>query len=398
MKLLSVSLATLTVAAGTLVATALPTQAATPTAVPSCAEVTTPGVVRCFALRRTDVKPTRTLSAMATPPGLGPADLESAYSLPSGGWGATVAIVVAYDNPNAEADLSTYRSQYGLPPCTTTNRCLKKVNGKGASSPLPAPDSDWAAESSLDLDMVSAVCPRCHILLVEADSAENADVYPAIDTAVSLGAKYVSNSWGGSEFSDETTFDRYLDHPGVAITASTGDGFRGGAQYPATSPYVTAVGGTSLNRSRSKRGWTETAWAVALSGCSAYESKPPWQSVTTGCAQRAAADVSAVADPATGVAVYQTYGADGWWVGGGTSASAPIIASVYALAGTPAEADYPASYPYARQHHLYDVTSGSNGHCGTPMCDAGTGWDGPTGLGTPNGARAFARPRGTFGR
>ncbi|BCY09093.1 peptidase S8 [Actinoplanes sp. L3-i22] len=393
MKQLVAALAALTVAAGTVTATALPAQAATPTVAPACAAVNTPGLVQCFALRRTDLKSVRTLKAGATPPGLGPSDLKSAYSLPSGGRGATVAVVDAYDNPNAESDLATYRSQYGLPPCTTANRCFKKVNGRGQTSPLPIADSFWAAEISLDLDMVSAVCPKCHILLVEADSPEYADMFGAINTAVSLGAKFVSNSWGSPEFSGETSYDSYLDHPGVAITVSTGDGF-GAAQYPATSPYVTAVGGTSLNPSPStRRGWTESAWMIAESGCSAYEAKPPWQAVTTGCAGRAAADVSAVADPMNGVAVYQTYGESGWWIGGGTSAAAPIIAGVYALAGTPGRLDYPASYPYAHQHGLNDVTSGSNGSCGTPICDAGTGWDGPTGLGTPHGALAFKRPR-----
>jgi hypothetical protein len=145
------------------------------------------------------------------------------------------------------------------------------------------------------------------------------------------------------------------------------------------------------------RGWTETAWKGAGSGCSAYDTKPSWQTVSTNCARRAEADVSAVADPATGVAVYQTYGGNGWAVYGGTSASAPIIASVYALAGTPGASDRPGSYPYAHAGNLFDVTSGSNGSCGAPICNAGTGWDGPTGLGTPNGVAAFKAGGGTSG-
>jgi subtilase family serine protease len=387
---LGTGLVALIVAAGTVAATGLPAQAASVSVTHSCAAVTTPGVMRCFALRRTDLKAVKALAAAATPSGLGPSDLTSAYALPAGGSGATVAIVDAYDDPKAEADLGTYRSQYGLPACTTANGCFKKVNGSGQTSPLPTADSGWAGEISLDVDMVSAVCPNCHILLVEAASPDDASLFTAIDTAVSLGAKYVSNSWGGAESSSETSQDTDLNHPGVAITVSSGDDGTG-AEYPATSRYVTAVGGTSLSRSSSSsRGWTEKAWSSAGSGCSAYETKPTWQTVTTSCSRRAEADVSAVADPATGVAVYQTYGASGRSVYGGTSASAPIIAGVYALAGTPGSSDYPASYPYAHQSNLNDVTSGSNGSCGAPICTAGSGWDGPTGLGTPNGVSAFS--------
>ncbi|HEV7963387.1 MAG TPA: putative Ig domain-containing protein [Actinoplanes sp.] len=384
------ALAALALVAGTLVATALPAQAAAVTVAKSCADVTTPGVMRCFALRRTDLKSARALAPNATPSGIGPSDLTSAYKLGAGGSGATVAIVDAYDDPNAESDLATYRSQYGLPACTTANGCFKKVNGSGQTSPLPTADTGWAGEISLDVDMVSAACPSCHILLVEADSPNDTPLFGAINTAVSLGAKYVSNSWGGSESSTQTSIDtQYLNHPGVAITVSSGDNGTG-AEFPASSRYVTAVGGTSLTKATSTtRGWTEKAWSGAGSGCSAYDTKPTWQTVTTSCTRRAEADVSAVADPNTGVAVYQTYGASGWSVYGGTSASAPIIAAVYALAGTPGGSDYAASYPYSHASNLFDVTSGTNGSCGAPICSSGTGWDGPTGLGTPNGTAAF---------
>ena len=389
-RLFGPALATLALVAAALTGTASPAQAAAVSVSHSCATVSTPGVMHCFALRRTDLKTIRAAAPDATPSGLGPSDLASSYKLGSGGTGATVAIVDAFDDPNAESDLAAYRSQYGLPACTTANGCFKKVNGNGASSPLPTGDTGWAGEISLDLDMVSAVCPSCHILLAEASSASDAALFGAINSAVSLGAKYVSNSWGGSESSGQTSSDtQYLNHPGVAITVSSGDDGNG-AEYPATSRYVTAVGGTSLKKSTgTTRGWTETAWSGAGSGCSAYDTKPTWQTVTTGCTRRAEADVAAVADPATGVAVYQTYGASGWSVYGGTSAAAPIIASVYALAGTPGSSDYPASYPYAAAGSLFDVTSGSNGSCGAPQCTAGTGWDGPTGLGTPNGTAAF---------
>lgn len=360
----------------------------------ACSTARRAHLMSCLAIRQTDtVQPkafaTKAVVAAATPAGYGPANLASAYKLSStGGTGATVAIVDAYNDPSAAADLAKYRSQYGLPACTTATGCLRIVNQSGATSPLPTSDAGWAGEESLDLDMVSAVCPKCHIILLEARTASDTDLFAAEDTAVRLGAKYVSNSYGGPEWSGQTSADSHFNHPGVAITASTGDNGTG-AIYPATSRYVTAVGGTSLRTAANTRGWTETAWSGAGSGCSVYDVKPSWQTVTTGCAKRAEADVSAVADPNTGVAVYQTYGGPGWTVYGGTSASAPIIAATYALAGVPGSADHPASYPYAHRANLFDVTRGSNGSCGAPLCTAGTGWDGPTGLGTPNGTAAF---------
>jgi hypothetical protein len=332
-----------------------------------------------------------TVAPSATPGGYGPADLASAYQLDTTkGYGQTVAIVDAYDDPTAAADLAVYRSQYGLPACTVASGCFSKVNQAGTTAPLPAANPGWATEISLDLDMVSAVCPQCNILLVEASSSYLSDLGTAVDTAVRLGAKFVSNSYGGGE-GPGISGDTHYNHPGVAITASTGDnGY--GVSYPASSPYVTAVGGTALSRSSTGRGWTETAWGGAGSGCSGYSPKPAAQAATsTGCGNRAVADVSAVASPNTGVAVYGTYGGGGWGVYGGTSASSPIIAATYALAGTPGPTDYPNSYPYANAGELYDVTAGSNGSCsGRSLCTAGTGWDGPTGLGTPNSAAAFS--------
>lgn len=380
-------------AALALTAPALPAVASPAAAHPTarvCAEKAKPGMVTCFAERQTDTMRAM-LSPGALPGGFGPADLRSAYNLTAAGSAAaTVAIVDSNDDPNAESDLASYRSTYGLPACTTANGCFKKVNENGQTSPLPAADSGWAGEISLDVDMVSAICPNCHILLVEANQPSMADLGTAVNTAVSMGAKYVSNSYGGGEDGSEPSSDSsYFHHPGVAITASTGDsGY--GISYPASSQYVTAVGGTSLTRNSSARGWGETAWSGAGSGCSGYVAKPAFQNVTTGCGKRAVADVSAVADPQTGVAVYQTYGGSGWAVYGGTSASAPIIASVYALAGTPGASDTPAAYPYSHTGNLNDVTSGSNGSCSSSVqCNAGPGWDGPTGLGTPNGTAAF---------
>jgi hypothetical protein len=340
-----------------------------------------PGFARCHAIARLGADGTP--AATGTPSGFGPADLRSAYNLPStGGSGVTVAIVDAYGYPNAESDLAVYRAQYGLPPCTTANGCFRKVSQSGTTS-YPRNDSGWATEQALDVDMVSAVCPSCNILLVESNSATTPNLEAAVATAVRLGASVVSNSYGGGEPSNAAT-DQGYNFPGVAITASSGDnGY--GVEFPASSPFVTAVGGTHLVKDSSARGWTETAWSGAGSGCSKYVPKPSWQH-DTGCSMRTVADVSAVADPNTGVAVYETFGRrGGWQVYGGTSVASPIIGAVFALGGAQGP-----SYPYAHSSSLNDVKSGSNGSCGgSYLCTATTGYDGPTGLGTPNGASAF---------
>jgi subtilase family serine protease len=357
-----------------------------------CAAPDKPGVMACMALQRTDITQKHAMAADATPSGFGPSDLTSAYNLPTGGGaGQTIAIVDAQDDPNAASDMAAYRSQYGLPACG--DGCFSKVAQDGSTN-YPTADSGWAGEISLDLDMVSAIAPKAHIILVEATSANTDDLGASVNEAVKLGAGFVSNSYGGSEDSSDTSTDtKYYDHPGTVITASAGDGGYG-AEYPAASPDVTAVGGTSLTKDSSSRGWSESVWNTSStegtgSGCSAYETKPSWQT-DSGCSKRTIADVSAVADPATGVAVYDTYQSGGWDVYGGTSASSPIIASVYALAGTPSSGSNPASFPYANTGALNDVTSGSNGTCDTSyLCTAGTGYDGPTGLGTPNGTAAF---------
>jgi subtilase family serine protease len=374
-----------------------------------CAAPDHPGQVKCLGRIRAHRARNGRIApmTMTTPTGLQAPDLKSAYKLSgTSGDGRTVAIVDAMDDPKAESDLAVYRSKNGLPPCTTANGCFKKVNQDGDASPLPAGDFGWAEEISLDLDMVSATCPGCNILLVEADSPDTDPLSTAEDTAANTdGVVAISNSWGGSEDSSTKAADSHFDHPGVAITASSGDsGF--GVIWPASASTVTAVGGTSLKKASNSRGWTETAWSGAGSGCSSNETKPAWQH-DSGCARRTVADVSAVADPNTGVGVYDTYnscgssslcdtlislglvqGLDGWATVGGTSASSPIIASVFALAGNTDSID--GSFPYSHAGSLFDVTSGSNGSCGgTYLCTAGPGYDGPTGLGTPNGTGAF---------
>ena len=350
-----------------------------------------PGEARCHSLVRTDNSGQPLASS--GPSGYQPADLQAAYNLAaasaSNGASQTIAIVDAYDDPRAESDLAVYRSTFGLPPCTTANGCFRKVNQNGGTS-YPRANSGWAEEISLDLDMASAICPNCHILLVEASSNSFANLATAVDRAASLGAKVISNSYGGGEYSGEVNDQSHFNHPGVAITASSGDGSYG-VEFPAASQYVTAVGGTSLTRDgSSSRGFSETTWNGAGSGCSAYIAKPSWQN-DAGCSRRTVADVSAVADPNTGVAVYDTYRLQpgGWLVFGGTSVSAPIIGGVYALAGNEGSINY-GSYSYSHLSSLFDVTSGSNGSCGgSYLCTAGTGYDGPTGNGTPNGTTSF---------
>jgi hypothetical protein len=314
----------------------------------------------------------------------GPEDIQSAYGLTSiaADYGAdqTVAIVDAYDLPTAEADLATYRSFYGLRPCTTANGCFRKVNQNGVAGSYPVHDQDWGGEIALDLDAVSATCPHCHILLVEASSASMFNLATAVNTAASMGATQISNSYGGNEFPTETGIESYYNHPGVAVTVSTGDdGY--GVQFPAASRYVTAVGGTSLVPDSSTRGWSESAWDGAGSGCSNYVPKPDWQT-DTDCLTRSVADVSAVADPYTGL---HTYDSDyGWEQVGGTSLASPVVAATYALTGSAASG---SGYAYDNTDRFTDVTSGSNGTCTfSYLCTALTGFDGPTGVGTPYAA------------
>lgn len=329
------------------------------------------------------------------PAGFGPTQLKSAYKITgTGSTATTVAVVEAYGYAAAEAHLATYRTQFGLPACTTANGCFKKVNQAGAQGPYPADNVGWSQETALDLDMVSAMCRNCKLLLVEANSASFDDIAASVQTAVNLGAHVVNNSYGGDEFAGYA-YDEYYNYANVAMVASTGDvGYGQGTQFPSSSEYVTSVGGTTLTQATgTTRGWTETAWINTVSGCSQFSPKPTWQK-DTGCPTRMVADVAAVADPSTGVAVYgpsvDITGAAGppaWMVFGGTSASSPIIAGVYGVNGG---AVHGSSDPYSHLSGLFDIKSGLTGFCDPAYyCNAGTGYDGPTGLGTPNGSSAF---------
>jgi subtilase family serine protease len=364
------------------------------------------GRVACLAIVDSSTAGQPLTRAGAAAAGLHPyqaADLQAAYHLPSAllGEHQTVAIVDAYDDPNAETDLTAYRKANNLPTCTTANRCFEKVNQTGGTSyPGPDPTAGWEVEESLDLDMVSAICPNCKIILVEANNATDASVYAAVDEAAKLGANVISNSYGTGEFAGEAADCQHYDHPGIAVTASGGDSAFG-VNFPAACPSVTAVGGTTLYQDSNARGWAETAWSLFVnpfsgaisgtgSGCSAYIPKPAWQH-DRQCGMRTTNDVAAVADPHTPVAVYDTYETGGTWLAvGGTSVSAPLIAAVYALAGNTATIGPGASHIYAHHKDLYDITSGSNGDCGgSYLCTARRGYDGPTGWGTPDGIGAF---------
>jgi subtilase family serine protease len=345
---------------------------------PSCATAQ-PGRVHCLARYRADA---------STTPGLSPGDIVSAYHLggaptPS----TTVAVVDAFDDPNAEADLAVYRAQYGLPACTTANGCFAKVNERGDTAPVPDPDPGWAVEITLDLDAVSAACPSCHILLVEADVNSNDDLGLSVDTAVRLGATVVSNSYGEDEFPGMDAEAGHYQHAGTAVVASSGDAGFTTAQYPAVFGSTIAVGGTTLTKApKTARGWTESAWAGAGSGCSAYLGKPAWQH-DKHCLTRTVADVSAVADPNTGLAIYDTYLADGWLVVGGTSLSAPLVAAMIARSG---QVINDASRIYSHAADLYDPVGGSTGFCGKDyLCTGKRGYDAPTGVGSPNGLAAL---------
>jgi hypothetical protein len=370
-------------------------------------------LVRPGGVHRLGVQP-----AAATPAGYAPADLRSAYNLAaaaaSGGKNATVAIVDIGNDATAAADLAVYRTQYGLPACTIASGCLRTVNEQGQASPLP-PDQSLAPFWPLDMDTVSAICPNCRILLIDAATIASNDMGAAVDTAVSLGAKYVVVGYDRGTPPPSAAADAsYFNHPGVAITVPAGNfGFTPTASsddfndYPAVSPYVTSVGGTTLERASNARGWTETVWGVTPSegdqrtgsGCYDGYARPTWE-VGAYCSGRNYNDVAADADPATGVAYYNSdhdYGAAGWGVGGGTTVSASIVGAVYALAGTPAADSYPASYPYLNTAALNPVTSGSNVYPGDTcapayLCTAGPGYNGPAGLGTPDGTGAFAAP------
>ncbi len=325
------------------------------------------------------------------PVGYSPEALQSAYG-PDTSKSATVAVIVANGHPYAHNALKVYRSHYGLPPCEPGS-CFKRVNqyGEEGNYPPQFEEDGWGAETSLDLDMVSAMCPKCKLILVEVKASEDEDLGIAVNAAVALGADVVSLSWVGSEDANVTKYNHYYEHPGVAIVAASGD--KVDPTYPASSPDVIAAGGTLLIPDESPRGWMEYVWHGAGSGCTKYQPKPSWQT-DTGCDYRSAADVSAIANPALPVSVYNSepgfFNLSGWIALGGTSASAPIIAGIEATKSKAfREAGAKAFKDAAANHELYDVVSFWNKYCvpkldqGHYLCEGSAGYDGPSGWGTP---------------
>lgn len=358
----------------------------------SCARAT-PGQMRCFSTWQPGAGTAKISASAVKPPkhGLRPADIRSAYKLPkAGGRSQTVAIVDAYDNPRVERDLAAYRKAFKLPKCTSANGCFRKVDQRGGTT-FPEGDAGWGVEISLDVQAVSAACRQCRILLVEADDPSYDAIGEAVNTAVHLGADVVSNSYGAPEPAGTVELgQKYYTHPGVAMVASSGDDGFGAAQFPAVLASTWAVGGTYLDKTKKGR-WTEDAWELAGSGCSAYIPKPAAQT-DTHCGMRTVADVSAAASADYGFAVYDTYGLgeDNGWIGvQGTSLSAPLIAGMIGLRGNADKASVPA-YAYAHRKGLKDVVGGSNGYCGRDyLCTGLKGYDAPTGLGSPRGLRSL---------
>ncbi len=386
--------------------------------------------------------------------GLRPQDLHSAYVLPTATEASatqTIALVEAYNDPNAEADLKFYDKEFGLPECTKTNGCFTQLNQEGHEGPLPQTEGGWALEISLDIETAHAICQNCHLMLIEASSESFADLDAAEARAAELGATEISNSWGGEA---PSTDGPAFNHPGIAITAAAGDdGYlnwdaealleKGFADYPAASPHVIAVGGTRLSLEAGTGAWKEeTVWndgssvnegvGVTGGGCSDFTA-PSWQREVSdwsqlGCGSaRAVTDVSADGDPYTGLAVYDStpyptpFGEEvlDWVPIGGTSLGTPLVAATFALAGGAHGVEYPAQtlYSHLRSGSLHDITSGSNGECDKSfneltglsgctaaeeeqascpehhlVCGAGPGYDGPSGVGTPDGLGAFQRP------
>ena len=411
-----------TILAATPAAASVTAPAATPVApdwVFSCGKSFIPGKQKCLVIKNAAAHPTAQNvgpNAIPSGSGYGPAQFQAAYNLTAAsaadGSGTTVAVVDAYNDPTAASDLATYRSAAGLPALTAGQFTVYNQNGQTSPLPATAPASDdWTLEEALDVDMVSAICPLCKIDLVEATNDTGNGLFVAEQTAATtLGAKYISNSWGGSETSSDTAMDsEYFGVSGVVYTASAGDSaYSGGVIYPATSPHVVGVGGTTLNTASNSRGWTESVWKTSStegtgSGCSAVEPQPSWQSsislITAACSHRVDNDVAADADPNTGAAVYDTSNGNGGWNEvGGTSESSPMIAAVFALAGNNGNGgNNAADSIYTHTGSLFEVTASNNGTCTPPSQDAvlctATGaantYNGPTGWGTPDGLTAF---------
>jgi hypothetical protein len=327
--------------------------------------------------------------------------IRTAYGITtSGDPSRVIAIVDAYDDTNAYANLATYRSAMGLPAinnCSLSTLtglgsgasapCFAKVNQTGGTS-LPTANAGWANEEDLDLQAASAVCQLCSIVLFEASSSSFANLGTAVTTASNTAhVLAISNSYGSNGDVSGASYPAWDNaaKKGIAVMASTGDsGY--GVGFPATGTYVLGIGGTNVQVDSSGARSSESAWSGAGSGCSTYNAAPPWQVISNSpCgSKKAIADLSADADPNSGLQVYTTYnGRTGWYIFGGTSLASPLMGALYAMQGGYGGSTYASAYAWASTTAHYDVTSGSNGSCSpSVLCNAGTGWDGPTGLGS----------------
>jgi kumamolisin len=324
----------------------------------------------------------------SSPGGLVPAQLRSAYGLASTGGSGVIAIVDAYDDPNAVNDFNVFASQFGLPQETGSGSVFQVVFAGGTR---PKSNGGWAQEESLDFEWAHALAPNAKIVLVEAASNSNANLYAAEDVAKQIaGVKEVSNSWGGGESSGETALDSHFVQSGVVFFASGGDS--GGAiEYPSSSVNVVSCGGTSLKMSGTTN-LGETAWSGTGCGVSAYEPIPSFQSGIPGVtgSGRNTDDISAIADPNTGVSVYDSFtyrGLSGWLVFGGTSVACPCLAAMHNMSGSTlgsSAAENAHIYASLGGSSLHDILSGTAG-----SFSAGAGYDKPTGVGSPNGHGAF---------
>jgi hypothetical protein len=353
-------------------------------AVPACGPVKA-HQARCYAL--IDRRGQGALTKSGDPRGYNAIDLRDAYGLDSvPDSGQTVAVVVAYDYPSAEADMNAYRHAFGLPRCTQGSGCFTKINQRGQTRDYPSRDQGWAVEAALDLQMISASCPTCHIVLAEADQPSTGALNKATDAAVAAGADVTNHSYGIQEYTGIRGSNRHYSVDGVTAVSSSGDNGYQPATFPASSPDVVSVGGTVLRHSLNARGWAERAWAYGGSGCSAYFPKPRFQT-DRACGNRTIADLSAVADA---VAVYDTFLPKryrGWVEVSGTSISSPFVAGMIGAAG--AGGIKPGDL-YGRPRAFHDIAAGANGFClRNYICTAKPGYDGPTGWGTPRGLRAF---------
>jgi hypothetical protein len=349
--------------------------------IPTGAACNGSGRYRCFAHVQTDDDGRIRAEAQPAdaPAGFSPTDLQAAYDIPASISGhPTIALIDAYGDTALESDLATYRAAFNLPECSIANGCLKIVNTDGNPSPLPgAPpgDDDWTVETSLDVDMASAACPSCNLVVIQAQDDQGNGLELAQATAASLGASVISNSWGGPEKQGVSLdgVEPYFDQPVAVFVAAGDDGYDDGGRgpdYPGTSSHTIAVGGTHLERASNARGWTETAWSSGGSACSLSIAKPSYQT-STNCAFKATTDIAAVGDPQTGMASFNSN--DGGWT---------VVAAIFAATGNGGQTS--GAFIAQNADKLNDVTSGNNGDCGNVLCTAGKGWDGPTGYGTPD--------------